>query len=97
MDENIQLTGFNKIDSSEMLVINKILDRYKGRFKEICRDVKSLQVSLKPIHEKEKSELYEIHILLIDDGKRHSAEVTDRNLFFGLDTALKKVENSISK
>jgi hypothetical protein len=94
---NIQLTGFSGLDKSSMIILKKIVGNYARRFMEICEKCDMLHITMKPIHEREKSEKYEIHTLLNAKGKNYTSEVVDRNLFFALDSCLKKVENEISK
>lgn len=94
---NIQLTGFSDLDRSSMIILKKIVGNYARRFTEICQKCDSLHVTMKPVHEREKSEKYEIHALMVAQGKNYNSEVVDRNLFFALDSCLKKVENEISK
>ncbi|MFH1182069.1 MAG: hypothetical protein V1702_03875 [Candidatus Woesearchaeota archaeon] len=94
---NIQLTGFSDLDKSSMIILKKIVGNYARRFSEICQKCDDLHLTMKPVHEREKSEKYEIHVLLTAKGQNYAAEVIDRNLFFALDSCLKKVENEISK
>ncbi|MBN2454408.1 hypothetical protein JXB11_02580 [Candidatus Woesearchaeota archaeon] len=94
---SIQLTGFRELDRSSSIILKKIVGNYARRFSEICQQFESLQLTMKPVHEREKSEKYEIHALLKDKGQNYAADVTDRNLFFAIDSALKKVESEISK
>ena len=93
---NIELSGFRDIDGASMVVLKKIIGNYGRRFSEIADKLESLKVTMKPIHETEKSEKYEIHAQLMADGKPYVSEVVERNLFVAVDTALKKIENEIS-
>jgi hypothetical protein len=94
---NIQLTGFGGLDKSSMIILKKIVGNYARRFSEICEKCDMLHITMKPVHEREKSEKYEIHALLNAKGKNFTSEVVDRNLFFALDSCLKKIENEIIK
>ena len=93
---NIELSGFRDIDGASMVVLKKIIGNYGRRFSEIADKFESLKVTMKPIHETEKSEKYEIHAQLMADGKPYVSEVVERNLFVAVDNALKKIENEIS-
>ena len=92
---NIQLSGFRDIDSSSMIVLKKIIGNYARRISELADKMQSLHVTLKPIHEREKSEKYEVHAKLIDDGKVYASEMVDRNLFVAVDSVLKKMVNEL--
>ncbi len=93
---NIELSGFGDIDGASMVVLKKIIGNYGRRLTEISDKFESLKVTMKPIHETEKSEKYEIHAQLMADGKPFVSEVVERNLFVAVDSALKKIENEIS-
>lgn len=92
---NIQLTGFREIDSSSMIVLKKIVGNYAKRISELTKKMEAIHITLKPIHEREKSEKYEVHAKVIDDGKVYASEMTDRNLFVAVDSALKKMVNEL--
>ena len=93
---NIELSGFRDIDSASMVVLKKIVGNYGRRLSDISDKFESLKVTMKPVHETEKSEKYEIHAQLINAGKSVVSEVVERNLFVAVDNALKKIENEIS-
>ena len=93
---NIDLSGFREIDSVFMIVLKKIVGNYAKRMSELSKNFEKLSLTMKPVHQTEKSELYEIHAKLMDNGKLFVSEVTERNLFVAVDNALKKVINEIS-
>jgi ribosome-associated translation inhibitor RaiA len=93
---NIELSGFKDIDGASMVVLKKIIGNYGRRLTEISDKFESLKVTMKPIHETEKSEKYEIHAQLMVGGKPVVSEVIERNLFIAIDNALKKIVNEIS-
>lgn len=92
---NIELTGFRAIDSSSMIVLKKIIGNHAKRISELTKKLETLHITLKSVHEREKSEKYEIHAKVIDDGKVYASEVTDRNLFAAVDSVLKKIVNEL--
>lgn len=94
---NIELTGFNDLDKSSMVVLKKIVGNYARRMSDIASQFDSLSLVMKPVHETEASKKFEIHAKLMDKGKPITSEVTDRNLFVAIDSSLKKVINSIEK
>ena len=94
---NIQLSGFTDLEPAQMIVLKKIVGTYARRFSNKCKKFELLKLSMKKVHEHEHSEKYEIHAMVVDDGTRKTATVTERNLFFAIDAALKKAENEMQK
>lgn len=92
---NIELSGFRDIDSSSMIVLKKIIGNHARRISELAKKPEALHITLKPVHEREKSEKYEVHAKIVDNGKMYAAEITDRNLFTAVDTVLKKIVNEM--
>ena len=92
---NIQLTGFRDIDSSSMVVLKKIIGNHARRISELTKRMESLHITLKSVHEREKSEKYEVHAKVVDDGKVYASETTDRNLFVAVDDVLKKIQSEL--
>jgi len=92
---NIRLTGFSELDGGSIIVVKKIVGSYAKKFSERCKKFEKLTLTLKTVHKKEKSEKYELHAKVADGGKDYNAEITERNLFFALDTVLKKLEREI--
>jgi ribosome-associated translation inhibitor RaiA len=93
---NIQLAGFRDIDGASMVVLKKIIGNYARKMSEHSDKFENLHVTMKQVHTKEKSEKYEIHAKLIDNGKPFVSEVTERNLFIAVDNALKKIISELS-
>ena len=93
---NIELSGFKDIDRPSMIVLKKIVGNYVKRMSELSENFENLSLTMKPVHATEKSELYEIHAKLMDNGKPFVSEVTERNLFVAIDNALKKIISEIS-
>ncbi len=94
---NIQLAGFGDLEPASMIVLKKIVGTYARRFSSKHADFELLKLSMKKVHEQERSEKYEVRAMVVKGGKQFNSEVTERNLFFALDTAIKKVENEICK
>ena len=92
---NIELSGFRDIDGSSMVVLKKIIGNYAKRISELTKRMETLHITLKPVHEREKSEKYELHAKVVDNGKVYASEFTDRNLFVAVDTVLKKIVNEM--
>ena len=92
---NIELTGFRDIDPASMIVLKKIIGNHTKRILELARKMETLHITLKPVHEREKSEKYEVHAKLLDNGKVYASELTDRNLFVAVDSVLQKIINEM--
>lgn len=93
---NIQLTGFKVIDPSSMIVLKKVVGNYAKKIAQLTKKMQTLHITLKPVHEREKSEKYEVHAQVVDNGKVYSSEITDRNLFVAVDSVLKKIVNELN-
>ena len=91
----IQLAGFRDIDSSSMDIVDKNIQAHARRIAELSEKEARLHVTLKPVHEREKSEIYDIHAKVTDGGKVYSSHVTDRNLFVAVDKAFQKIINEM--
>ena len=87
----IQLAGFKEIDSSAMEIINRNIEKHCIRIAELAEKTAALHLTMKPVHEREKSEIYDIHSKLTDGGTVYASHVTDRNLLIAIDKALEKV------
>ncbi|MBI2141882.1 hypothetical protein HYU15_00135 [Candidatus Woesearchaeota archaeon] len=94
---NIELAGFRELEGGSAVILKKIIGTYARRFSEICEKLELLKLQMKRIHEREKSEKYELHGFVIDNGKHYNASVADANLFFALDRVLKKLESEIAE
>jgi ribosome-associated translation inhibitor RaiA len=92
-----ELTGFREIDESSMDVINKLLGSYARKMLEHTKRPGHLHVTLKKVHEREKSEKYEVHAKITDNGKMYVSEFTDRNLLSVFDTVLKKLLTELTR
>ncbi|MFA6888719.1 MAG: hypothetical protein WC254_04460 [Candidatus Woesearchaeota archaeon] len=91
---NIQLTGFRELDPATMIIVKKVVGNFVKHVSSTYNNFNGLNITLKLVHEREKSEKYEIHAHLKTD-QTYTAEVVDRNLLIGLDAALKRVEKEM--
>lgn len=94
---NIKLTGFREVDSGSMVILKKIIGNYARKMSDKCGDFEALEMSLKKVHETSEHPKYEVHSRLLDGGKSKTSEVTERNLFVGVDSSLRKVLNALDK
>jgi ribosome-associated translation inhibitor RaiA len=95
LGDNIQLTGFRDLDSATMVVVKKMVGNFVKHIGSVD-DFRNFHLTLKTVHAREKSELYELHAHLQTD-RVYSAEVVERNLMVGLDSVMKKVERSMHR
>tara|TARA_Y100000034_G_scaffold20758_2_gene23820 strand:- start:6769 stop:7080 length:312 start_codon:yes stop_codon:yes gene_type:complete len=89
---NIELSGFKSLNGGQMIILKKIIGNYARSFADKSENFELLSVNMKTVHERETSELFEIHAKLIDNGKHTTSQITDRNIFVAVDTVLKKLE-----
>ena len=92
---NIELSGFRDIDPGSMVILKKIVGNFAKKLSERNENFQKLHVTMKPVHEREKGEKYEIHGRVVMDGKAASSEMIDRNLFYCLDKVMKKLESEL--
>jgi ribosome-associated translation inhibitor RaiA len=90
-DLKLQIAGFHDIEESSMDIVNKNILAHSKKISHLVRDPGILHVTLKIIHEREKSEIYDIHVKLPDKGKVYNTHVTDRNLLAAIDKAMEKI------
>jgi len=94
---NIELSGFSFLDKAQMVVVKKIVGNYARKFSEMSSNFERLSINVKKIHAVENSENYEINARLFANKEQFHASENDRNLFFGIDKVLKKIEGMIKK
>ena len=100
MDEaivTVELSGFRDVDESTMEVAGKLAGTYTRKISEHTKKPGVLHITLKPVHEREKGEKYEVHARITDNGKMYASEFTDRNLLAVLDTVLKKLLTELTR
>ena len=93
----IDLSGFREIESDVMGLIDKMLQKHKTKLLIYTKKPKNLHITLKPVHKREKGEIYEIHTKVLDNGKVFVSEAEDRNLLAAVDTSLERVLKEIEK
>ena len=91
---NITLSGFKDVDPATMIVVKKIVGNYVKGFTKTSDKFQKLTVNLKKLHEREKSEIYELKATVVTDKDYH-ASIDDRNLLVAIDSVLKKIEKEM--
>lgn len=91
----IQYAGFSDIDEPSLDLVRKSADNHHRKLEEHGKSIELVKITLKDVHKKEKGEIYELHVYVIDNGKKYAAETTDRNLLAGVDNVFNKVLKEI--
>ncbi len=94
---NITLGGFKDLDRDALVVVKKMVGSYARKMTDHSSKFENITVTLKDIHKTSKTQSYEVHVKLIDAGKPINSEITDRNMYVALDSALKKVLAQLTK
>jgi len=94
---NIELSGFKELEPGEMIVLKKIVGHFAEKFSKMCENFEKLHILKKDVHKQGHSQKYEIHGKLLEDGKIHTVESTEHNLFVALDDVMKKLETIAKK
>ncbi|MFC1697085.1 hypothetical protein ACFL1H_02025 [Nanoarchaeota archaeon] len=92
---NIQLSGFTNLKPGEMTIIKKLVGTQTKKISTICTNFETINLNMRANPDDAKT-LFELKAKLIDNGKVITSEVTDKNLFFALDSVMKKIINQIS-
>ncbi len=92
---NITLSGFKEMDPATMIIVKKIVGNYVKGFSEVNDKFQRLTLTMKTVHEREKSEIYELKAHLTAD-KEYNTSIEERNLLIGVDSVLKKLEKTMS-
>ncbi len=93
LGEHIELSGFKDVDRESMIILKKMLGNFARKMLDRKEGFEKIKLHLKMTHETEGSVKFEIKGNLIVNGKTDSVEAIDRNLFYAVDTVLKKLEN----
>ena len=91
----VELSGFKDVDESSREVIRKNVDIHVRKLMTHTKNMQNLHITLKIIHQREKSEIYDVHARLKDNGKFYVSHVEDRNLFAVIDKVLEKLVHEI--
>ncbi len=88
--------GFDEIDSSELIVLKKIIGNYARKFSDHLGDkYEGLTINLKSVHGKKSK--CEIQAKVMVKGKPVNSDATENNLFVCIAEVLKKLEAQIIK
>ena len=90
---NIELSGFSSVDGGTMIILKKIVGNYVKRISTKVENFEKLSLTMKTVHNNQ----FEVHAQMLDNGQQFASEITDRNLFVAIDSALKKIMNGMGK
>ena len=90
---NIELSGFSSLDGGSMIVLKKIIGNYAKRMNIQAKSFEKLNITMKTVHENQ----FEIKAKVVESGNVLNSSITERNLYVGIDNALKSIMNQLSK
>jgi hypothetical protein len=88
---NIELRGFNALDGGSMIVLKKIIGNYARRFADSHQSEK-LALTLA-----QNADTYALTGSVLLQGREFRAEHAGKNVFFLVDSVLKKIEEQLQK
>jgi len=88
---NIELAGFRVLDAGSMIVLKKIIGNYARKFADNHQNEK-LALALA-----QDAGVYALTGSVLLQGRELQAEHADKNVFFLVDTVLKKLEEQLQK
>jgi len=92
---NIELVGFKGIDGGSMVILKKMIGNHVRKMSDTAENFEKITVTMKKVGSGNNK--FEIQAKMIDNGKPYASEITDFNLFFTVDKALRQIQNQISK
>ena len=92
---SIELVGFKELDGGSMVILKKMVGNHVRKMSDTAESFEKLTVTMKKVGPGSKK--FEINAKMIDNGKPFTSEVTDFNLFFTIDKALRQIVNQIAK
>jgi len=95
LGEHIELTGARELDRGEVVVLKKMIGNYIKKISEQKEGFEKFKVTIKKVHETERNRKFQVHGKMIVNGHIYSAEITDFNLFFALNSIFSKIEKEI--
>lgn len=92
----IELSGFSTLDGGTLAILKKIMGNYTRKFIDRAEGFEKVSMHLKKSKSSEiELGLFELHGKVIIKGKMYNSEVTERNIFFAIDSVMKKLQNSV--
>jgi ribosome-associated translation inhibitor RaiA len=92
---NIELVGFKELDGGSMVILKKMIGNQVRKMSDTAENFEKLTVNLKKVGS--GSNKFEVQAKMMDNGRPITSEVTDFNLFFTMDKALRQILSQMSK
>ena len=92
LDHKLEMSGFKAVDPASMIMVRRVIDGSLKKFNENLDGFEKLKFTLKEVHGTEKSVKYQITASIVIRNTVQSVETIDRNIFFALDSAVRKLE-----
>lgn len=92
---NIELVGFKELDGGSMVILKKMIGNHVRKMSDTADNFEKLTVNMKKVGAGDNK--FEIKAKLMDNGKPVASEVTDFNLFFTVDKALRQIMSQITR
>ena len=87
---NIELIGFRNLDGGSMIVLKKIIGNYARKFSDKLNGINKLSLRMN-----QDAGKFALSCELIAGEKSYSSEHSDQNLFFVIDSVLKKIDGEL--
>jgi len=91
----VELAGFRRLDRSVIDEVRRNIEKHLGRLSRLSSKLENLHLTLKTLHEREKSEIYDIKARMRDNGKIFVSHAMSRNLLAAVDDALEKLASEL--
>ena len=92
---NIELIGFKELDGGSMVILKKMVGNQVRKISDSADNFEKLTINMKKVGAGDNK--FEIQAKMIDNGKPVTSEVTDFNLFFTIDKALRQILSQVTK
>jgi hypothetical protein len=92
LGQYIELSGFSEKEPGELIIIKKLIGNYVKKVSENVQGFERLVIS-----QIEHGRQFEVKGRLLFDGKEAETEERDTNLFFALDSCLKKLQREAQR
>lgn len=90
---NIELIGFRELDGGSMIILKKVIGSYARKFSDRLGGIEKLSIRMKTVGNSQ----FELTCSLIKEGQQFNSDLTEHNLFVGMDKLMKKIESAALK
>jgi len=97
LTDKLELSGFKNVDAASMIMVRRVVDGSLKKFNDNVDGFEKLKFTLKEVHGTEMSVKYQIIANIVIRNTVESVETIDRNIFFAIDSAVKKLEAIVKK